>query len=144
PTGAVRAADAKAEAGKLALETWDAAYLQGAKAGYVHTTVREINDGDKKILRMRMELRLTVKRMGDTISLRMEQGDDETPEGKVTGVYMKQYLAKERHNVMTGDVDGSELHIQVDGPAPVDMRVPWNDKVVGMYHQQLLFQAKRV
>src|SRR5437016_2337158 len=46
---------------KLVLDLWDAAYIQGGRAGYVHTSVHEINKEGTKILRATTELRLTVK-----------------------------------------------------------------------------------
>src|SRR5205823_21845 len=56
--------------GKLVHETWDAAYLEGVKAGFVHTTVHEIDRGGAKVLRTSTELQLTVQRFKDRIQMR--------------------------------------------------------------------------
>ena len=130
--------------GKIVHETWDAAYLNKAKAGYVHTTVREIEEGDQKVLRTSLELDLTVKRFNDTVRLRMETGSDETKEGKVTGVSMRQFLGKEQQMVMSGTVDGDELHVKVDGGRRLEKKIPWDDKVVGLYAQERMFQERKV
>ena len=45
-------------------ETWDAVYIEGAKAGYFHTTVREIERDGKKLLADTQVMRLGVKREG--------------------------------------------------------------------------------
>jgi hypothetical protein len=76
------------------LDTWDAAYLQGSRAGYIHTRTDEIDHDGAKLWRTTMELRLTVKRFNDSVQLGMDTGTFETPEGKVTGVFMRQYLGK--------------------------------------------------
>ncbi len=82
--------------GKLVLDQWDAAYLQGGRAGHVRTYTTEVEQDGEKRLRTTVELRLTVKRFSDTISLAMDTGTVETPEGKVTGVFMRQFLGKDK------------------------------------------------
>src|SRR5437879_3635058 len=89
-------------AGKLVEETWDAAYLDNAKCGFVHNTVREIDRDGAKILRSTTELDLTVKRFQSTTRLRMETGNDETADGKVTGIAMRQFLGNKTQLVLTG------------------------------------------
>lgn len=130
--------------GKIVHETWDAAYLNGAKAGFVHTTVREFEQDDQKVLRSTLEFDLTLKRFTETVRVRMETGTDETPEGKVTGVSMRQFLGKEQVLVMTGVVEGDELHVKVNGPHRIDKKIPWDDKVVGMYAQERMFRERKV
>jgi hypothetical protein len=129
--------------GKLLVDLWDAAYLQGAPAGNVHTTVRELNRDGGKILRATQELRLTVKRFNDTIQLRMETGTDETPAGKVVGVFMHQYLGTDKKLSITGTVVGKELRLVLDGKQPLKP-APWDDQVVGLYRQMRLFQQRDV
>src|SRR5207245_6366987 len=50
--------------GKVVRETWDAAYLEGGKAGYVHTTTTEIDRDGRTVLHTLTELSLTVRRYG--------------------------------------------------------------------------------
>src|SRR5205085_605555 len=102
--------------GKLVHETWDAAYLEGGKAGFVHTTVLEMEHAGAKILRTTTELQLTVQRFKDRIQMRMITGNEETAEGKVTGVFMTQFLGKNQQLVLTGAVaaDGDQLLVKVD------------------------------
>src|SRR5438105_3682575 len=60
--------------GNLVRDTWEAAYLEGAKAGYVHTTVREVERNGEKRYRTSAEQHLTLKRGGNLLTLRMETG----------------------------------------------------------------------
>src|SRR5438046_358600 len=82
----VRKSDA---AGKIIHETWDAAFLQGQKTGYYHTTVREFSRDGQTLRRVTQELNMTVKRGGAVNVIRAESGDDETADGKVVGVFLK-------------------------------------------------------
>src|ERR1019366_5156889 len=83
-------------AGKVVLDQWDAAYLGDGKAGYVHTIAKEIDRDGKKLIHTIVELRLTVKRFNDTIQMSMDTGSTETADGKVVGVFLRQYLGKQQ------------------------------------------------
>src|SRR5579859_2706398 len=78
--------------GKIVQDLWDVAYLQSGRAGYVRTIVRETEKNGNRFLSAIVALNLTVKRNKDIINLRMDTGNTETAEGKVVGVYMRQYL----------------------------------------------------
>src|SRR5438477_12488634 len=87
---------------KLVLDLWDAAFLQGSRAGHVHTFVHEIDKDGVKLLRATMELRLAVKRSGEVTQLGMDNGTYETPDGKVVGTFLKHFLGKAK----TLQIDG--------------------------------------
>jgi transglutaminase-like putative cysteine protease len=125
------------------LDTWDAAYLQGSRAGYIHTRTDEIDHDGAKLWRTTMELRLTVKRFNDSVQLGMDTGTFETPEGKVTGVFMRQYLGKAKKLDIQGTVVGKQLKLVLDGAKPLEP-APWNDRVIGLFRQQTLFKDRQV
>jgi transglutaminase-like putative cysteine protease len=129
---------------KISHDIWEAAYLGNAKVGFVHTSVRQ---DDQKILHTIKELNLTVRRNDDTASIRAEVGTDETESGSVVGVFMKYYLAKGLAMVVRGTVEDGMLHVQSDpdskGPQ-LDKRIPWNNRVVGLYRQDRIFKERRV
>lgn len=130
-------------AGKLVKETWDAAYLEGAKVGHAHTTVRELERDGQKLLRTVMELDLSIQRYNATARLRMETGTDETPDGKVLAVVLRQFQGKDQQVLLTGVVEGRQLHLKTaDGR--LDTKIPWNDQVVGLYRQDQLFREHKV
>src|SRR5438270_3834781 len=70
-------------------EIWESAQLDGARSGHFRTSFENLEVAGQKIIRSRQLLDLTVKRQGVTINLRMQTGTDETPEGKVVGVFMQ-------------------------------------------------------
>jgi hypothetical protein len=130
--------------GRVVHETWDAAFLDGFKAGYFHVIVREVDRGGQKLLATTMDMDLTVRRFNDAANMRLETGDIETPGGKVLGVSMRQFLAKQQQMVLTGTVEGDQLHVKVQGQVPQDKKIRWNDKVVGLYRQEQLFRDNKV
>jgi hypothetical protein len=135
-------------AGKIVEDDWDAAYLEGAHVGFFHTTVRQLEKDGKKTFQTTLEMDLTLKRYKDVVRLRMENGTEETDDGKVTGVFMRQFRAKEKSLELNGTVEDDQLHVQIDdcatGKRVVDKKIKWNDEVVGLYRQMKLFQQKKV
>jgi len=132
----------KSGPGRTVLEQWDAAYLQGGKAGYVHTFTQEVEQAGQKLLRTTVELRLNVKRNADTVQLGMDTGTVETQSGKVTGVFMRQFLGKNKTLDLTGTVDGDQLKLALD-KVPLKP-APWDDSVVGLHRQQRLLKERQV
>src|SRR5712692_9372207 len=138
PVGAVEPQD------RIVQETWDAAFLGREQAGYLHTVVRAIEQNGRRLLRTTMELDLKVRRFQDVSLMKMTTGTDETEDGKVTAVSMRQSLGKEQQLVLTGAVEGDQLHVKVEGKMELDKKIPWNDKVIGLYREQNLFKDRAV
>jgi transglutaminase-like putative cysteine protease len=136
----LRAADPQ---GKVVSEAWDAAYLEGTKVGFSHTTVRELDRDGEKFVRTTMELDLTIARYKTTARLRMELGDDETSDGKVQAYVMRLFTDNNQQVLLTSVVEGNRLHIKsADGRQ--DTTIPWNDQVVGLNAQERIFQDHKV
>ena len=57
------------EPSKTIAEWWDAAYMQGARTGYVHTKVDEILTEGVKVYRGAVVLRLNIRRLNETVQL---------------------------------------------------------------------------
>jgi transglutaminase-like putative cysteine protease len=120
---------------RIVRENWDAAYLDGSKVGSYHTTVREIDNNGRKLLETKVELDLTVKRYQAVTRILVETATDETPEGKVTAVAMKQ----QGKLILAGSVEGDYLHVKTpDGR--IDRKLPWDDKVVGLSGQERFYK----
>lgn len=128
-------------AGKVLLDTWDVAYLGEGKAGYVHTIAREMEIDGNKAIRTTLELRLTVKRFSDVVEMAMDTGSVETADGKVTGVFMKQYLGKKQQLQIDGIVKGSQIHLTLNGNTPLKP-APWNPEVLGLFKQHRLLKDR--
>src|SRR5204862_6123282 len=104
-------------AGKLVQEFWDAAFLNGEKAGYYHTTVTESKRGNQTVLKVARELRLSVKRFGDIAQIRASSGDEETPDGKLLGVFMTLGNATNQQIKLNGTVANGVLTDTIEDPS---------------------------
>lgn len=109
--------------GKLVREHWDAAFLNGQKAGHFRTTVHELNKDGQTVYRVTRELRLTIKRFGDVAQLRASTGNDETPDGKLLGVFMTQALGTNQLLRLSGMVEDGVLHDSIEGPQVPGQRI---------------------
>jgi hypothetical protein len=129
-------------AGKIVLDNWDVAYIEKSKVGFFHTVVRETEKDGKKHYRTTLEMDLTIKRYNAEARLRMENGTEETEDGKVTAVFMRQFLANKQTLELNGAVEDGQLHLTID-KGNVDKKIGWNDDVIGLYSQERLFQIKK-
>src|SRR3954452_11486656 len=66
-----------------AQESWDAVYLSGAKIGHIHTFVEPLKDRGRDLLRVRVDMVLTFKRLDNEITMELRYGTIETPQGAV-------------------------------------------------------------
>jgi transglutaminase-like putative cysteine protease len=130
------------EPGALVEETWETAEVDGARVGFVHTTVREVDTAAGKRLRAALVLDLTLGRYNSTVRLRMEQGTEETPDGRVLAVFMRQGQEGGRQLALDGAVEGDRLHVRVDG-GRIERRLAWRPDVVGLYAREHLFEKRR-
>ena len=132
-------------ADKIVEESWESASLDGVKVGSVHTTVTAVQ-GDVKRLRATVALELSFQRHNATMRLRMAQGDEETADGAVVGVFMKQ-SQESRGGVtpplqLSGTLEDGRMHVQIDG-GRVDRRLRWGADVVGVYRLEHFFQEHK-
>src|SRR5439155_5570706 len=111
------------------------------KAGYIHTLAKEIDRDGKKAIHTTVELRLTVKRFSDTVTMSMDTGSIETPDGKVAGVFMKHFLGKEQQLQIDGKIVGKEIELTLNGQTKLKP-APWNGDVVGLFKQQGIFKDR--
>ena len=122
-------------------ETWDAVYIEGAKAGYFHTTVRETERDGQKLLSCIQAMRLGVKREGKVVTLRVETGDEETADGTVVGVSLTQY-AGDGKLTQTGRVEDGQLVLHTSSGDEV-RKLSWDDSVIGLARQERIFADKK-
>src|SRR5215207_6368191 len=115
---------------KVVLDLWDAAFMKGNRCGYVHTFTEEVEKDGQKLLRTTVEMRLRLKRFNDLVELAMDNGTWETPEGKVTGTFMRQYLGKVKKVDITGTVVGDQLKLELTGVKEL-VPAPWTEGVLG-------------
>src|SRR5262249_46314498 len=82
----------------------------GAETGFADAAIYRLEKDDMTRLRTTGELDLTFRRHNALVRVRMEHGTEETPEGKVLGVFMRQFHAGGRQLHLAGEVEGERLH----------------------------------
>src|SRR5437588_12589488 len=97
---------------KVVQDAWDAAYLEGAKAGYFHTLVQETDQDGQKIYRTTLNMNMAIKRYNAVVPLRMEIGSDETADGKVLALSLTQFLDKGQRMEQKARVESGKLMLQ--------------------------------
>src|SRR5581483_964889 len=75
----------------------------------------------------------------DTIEMAADTGTVETPDGKVTGVFMKQFLGRKQQLQIDGTVEGDVIHLTLNGKTPLKPAL-WNSDVLGLYKQEHIFK----
>ena len=137
---------AQEKTGKIVAETWNAAHLVGHHSGWVHNVTHEVESNGQKVLRTQSVIELRLARESDTIQISMASGTEETLEGKVTGVFMRQRQSQNQELVVTGDVVGQDLvarHDHGNGQV-VTKKSPWNEATLGLYGQDRIFKNRQV
>src|SRR5258707_340296 len=131
--------------GKIIRESWDAAFLQGQKAGYYRTTVREFTRDGEKLLSVTQELHMTVRRDTSMAVIHAESGNEETPDGKVVGVFMRLGLAKDQTVNTVGRIDGKIMRVKIQQPGKPDIEreIPWDDNVIGLIAEGNLLKDRQ-
>jgi hypothetical protein len=120
-------------------ETWEVVHVDGVKVGSVHTTTTRL---DARRSRTTADLELTFRRHGSLLNLRMEQGTDEDPDGKVLATFMRQHHPGGRQLVVVGAVEGNTLNVKVD-EGRLERKVRWPEEVVGLHGLEHLFETRK-
>ena len=120
---------------------WEATYLEGAKLGYTHTTIDEVERDGKKVLVTAGKMLLTIKRYNAVTEQRFESGSEETPDGKLRSLSFTMAIGKEKQT-LTGKIDGDK--VIVTGADGKGVSLPWDAKAIGPARQDRLFAAKKV
>lgn len=119
---------------KLIRETWDAAYLDGEKSGHFRTTVHQLVRNGAVVYRVTREMQLTVRRSGQLVRIEAQTGNDETPDGKLLGVFMTQALGTRQQLKLTGAVVDGVLVDTLDrtsvGGEKVERKIPLPEDLV--------------
>jgi transglutaminase-like putative cysteine protease len=114
-------------------ESWDAVFLAGAKVGYIHTFVEPLNDRGRELLRVRVDMVLSFKRLNNDITMELRYGTIETPEGSVLRLDTRT-LASTQEIRAHGDVINNEMTLTLEGSGQSQqVTIPWGPEVRGPY-----------
>lgn len=114
-------------------DSWDAVYLAGSKVGHVHTFIEPVKDRGRDYLRIRFDMKLSYKRLDDTVNIQMQYGTIETQEGEVIRLDTRT-LASDREIRVHGDAVGGKMTLYLDGTGQrQEETIDWGPDVRGPY-----------
>jgi predicted transglutaminase-like cysteine proteinase len=129
---------------KASDEIWYAAFIAGKKNGYSRYTVEPVNSDEGTISRATQQMRLYLNRGGTRVELKQDMGTDELPNGKVVGVFMKQWIGQEQALTMIGKLVGNKMSVTVEGPQPNARLHAWNNSIIGLESERKLLRIKQI
>jgi len=114
-------------------ESWDAVYLAASKIGHVHTWVEPVKDRGRDLLRVRFEMKLTIKRLNDLSTIRLQWGTIEAPDGTVLRLDTRTNTGEQEMRVH-GDVVDGKMKLTLDGTGQrQEQTLDWGPDVRGPY-----------
>ena len=127
------------QSGKLIQDSWEAAYyLDGSRAGNIHTEVRENETPEGTIYQHHVVMNLQVRRYGAVVPMKMEQSTVENAQGRVLALGMIQHL-DQGSQILQGRVEGPEV---VVGQGAVEKRLPFPADAIGPVAQERMILEK--
>lgn len=128
--------------GKVLRESWDVIYLGGARGGYVHTTIRQLQRDGKPVVECTLDTHLRFKRFTQVVSMGIQQRSEETPEGKVQILDVATRLDK-GELVQRGRVEGDSIVVKV-GNDPTPRKLRWDHEAMGPARQESLWADRKL
>ncbi len=125
------------------LETWETAYLDGARIGYCKTSVQTLGEGAERRVRTTTALELALRRNTALVRLRVEHATEETPEGKVVALLVRYLHDGVVQLRLVGTLERDHMRVVDDSGQP-DTRLRWSDDVVGLARRDRLLAERRL
>ena len=114
-------------------DSWDAVYIAGSKVGHIHTFIESVTDRGRKLLRVRFDMAMNYKRLKDSVSLELQYGTIETPEGEVLRIDTRT-VASDTVIRAHGDVVDGKMYLNFQAGGQVERKtIPWSPDVRGPY-----------
>lgn len=113
-------------------ETWLAYYMQGKKIGYEHTVWEPLQAGDRRLVQVRRESQLSIKRQRDVVELKLAWTSVQTADGQLVRFETTQQLGPTpmRHR---GTLKGDTLLIENLTQPARSTQIPWSEEMGGFF-----------
>lgn len=131
-----------AEKPSLLTESFEQISLEGATIGTRHTRQHTLV-GKENLIRTTVTWDLTMRRYGAVVRLQREESTEETPEGHVHALSMRQASGAGKALVLQGKRTGERMQVEIDG-GRIRRLLTWSDEVLGLGRQDQLFALRKV
>ncbi len=114
-------------------ESWDAVFMAGARVGFIHTWVDPVKDKARDLLRVRVETELNLKRLDDLVTIKLQYGTIETPEGQVLRLDTRTLASRQEMRTYGDVIDGKMTLIMEGSGQRQQVTIAWSPDVRGPY-----------
>jgi hypothetical protein len=118
-------------------ESWDAIYIGGKKVGFMHVWVTPLQEKGRDLVRVRVHWEFNIKRGDNLVSMLLEYGTIEKPDGSVLRLETRTVAAQ---NLMTtyGERRGDTMELTLEvGNQRQRQVIPWTDDIRGPYGAEM-------
>ena len=123
-------------------ESWDAVYLGSSKVGHIKTVVKPVKDGDRQLVNVRVNFFLNFKRGRDNVTMEVEYGTIETPDGEILRLDTRTYASQQTIRVY-GDVIKGKMRLKLEnGDQKQEKVIDWSADTFGPYGVELSLSRK--
>ena len=123
-------------------DDWDLVFVQGARVGFVHTSLRTIDRGGQPIVLTETDMQMTLKRFGQMLPVRMTQHTYETLAGDLRQIDSRTHSSQQAM-VVEGRVEGNRMRlVQTVGKDKSTTTIPWPGDVKGPYALERLLRTR--
>ena len=124
-------------AARAQTESWDAVFIGNAKVGSIQVTVNPVKDRGRALVNVLVTYNLNVRRNNDAVSMVLEYGTIETPEGEVLRLDTRTKVSNQTLRAYGDVVDGKmKLKIENGGQRQEEV-IAWAPEVRGPYGPEL-------
>jgi transglutaminase-like putative cysteine protease len=120
-----------------AQESWDAIYIAGKKVGYMNVRVESLKNKGHDLVRVRVDWVLSFLRGKDAVTIQMQYGTIEEPDGTVLRLETRTQASKSVQTIK-GEVADGQMHLTfLSGGQAQQKVVPWANDVRGPYGAEM-------
>jgi transglutaminase-like putative cysteine protease len=114
-------------------ESWDAVFIAGSRVGHVHTWVEPVQDRGRDLLRVRVDTELSYRRLDDLVTIKLQYGTIETPDGRVLRLDTRTLASRQEMRTYGDVVEGKMTLIMEGAGQRQQVTIPWGPDVHGPY-----------
>jgi transglutaminase-like putative cysteine protease len=114
-------------------ESWDAVFMGGVKVGQIHIFIEPVTDKGRKLIRVRVDTTIRLKRQNDQVTLELQYGTIETPDGEVLRLDTRTVAADTIIRAHGDVVDGKMVMNFRTGDNVQKKTIDWGADVRGPY-----------
>ncbi len=125
-------------------EAWEAVYIGGQKAGYIHSVIRPVEMDGQTLIEVSSDSTLRMKRFGQEIEMEIRTRSVEDLDGKLREVESVIKTSNIEAMRLVGRVKGDVIEVtRHTFGAAQKQELPWDHRVLGPYAQDHLLQEQQ-